>query len=72
MDVPLGSSQSKIVSDQTDIKGSLSALDGDDEAMENKREVDQNIAQELKQQEDSYTEQIASLDINNSQAVPHD
>lgn len=39
--------------------------DGED-AQENKREVDAEIAQELRQQEDSYTDQIASLDIENA------
>jgi len=39
--------------------------DGED-ALENKREVDAEIAQELKHQEDSYTDQIASLDIENT------
>ena len=32
----------------------------------NKREVDQDIAQELRHQEVSYNDQIASLEINNS------
>jgi len=39
--------------------------DGED-ALENKREVDAEIAQELKHQEDRYTDQIASLDIENT------
>jgi len=37
-----------------------------EDATEGKREVDGTIAQELKHQEDSYTEQIASLDIENT------
>lgn len=43
----------------------------DDDAVEGKREVDETIAQELRHQEDSYTEQIASLDIDNTKVSTH-
>ena len=41
-------------------------LSNDEEANLGKREVDRVIADELRQQEDSYQEQITSLDIDNS------
>ena len=43
----------------------------DDDAVEGKREVDETIAQELRHQEDSYTEQIASLEIDNTKLSTH-
>ena len=49
--------------DQDGNKVDLSS-EGDDANL-TKREVDQTIASELRQQEDSYKEQITSLDIKN-------
>ena len=43
----------------------------DDDGVEGKREVDETIAQELRHQEDSYTEQIASLEIDNTKVPNH-
>ena len=55
------SSQGKIVS----------GISEGDDVMDNKQTVDSGIAQELKQQEESYTDQIASLDIDNTTSMPN-
>ena len=54
-----------LAKDETLPDGMISDDDAAD-AMGHKREVDSTIAQELQHQEESYTEQIASLEIDNT------